>query len=137
MDICVSSADRVGTKGGSYLARGFHVLDVLADTHRFPCLAEGLLDGFPRCNRRGGVALAEEVPAQEPSQVLDQTEGLVAADGSGHEAKVVRQRGVVRERVGNHFCGDVIIGGRGEVMGCVGIHEWRVVVEDGMEEVEE
>ena len=113
------------------------MFDVLADTHHPACLAEQLLDGFPRCNRRGGIALAEEVPAQEPSQVLEQTDGLVTADSSGRETNVVGQCGVVREPVCNHFCGAVLIGGawrRGG--GWEYTNGEQVAVKDGSEEVE-
>ena len=52
-----------------------------------------------------GFVGAQEVPGVEAREVLEGAQELVAADGGGDEFEVVRDRGVVDERVGDHFGG--------------------------------
>jgi hypothetical protein len=78
------------------------VLDILPDAHDLSCRAEVFLDSFPWRDGGGGVSFAQEVPAQEPCQVLECSQGLVAAYRGGDEAQVMRYRGVIDEGVGDH-----------------------------------
>lgn len=56
------------------------MLDELAETHRFASAPKALLDGIE--GRDGGrwVVGAVEVPREKAREVLDRSEGLVAAD---------------------------------------------------------
>lgn len=80
------------------------MLDVLANAHCLAHLAKALLHSLPGGDGGGGVALAQEVPAEEAGEVLECAERLVAADGGRYEAEVVGHKGVVYEGVGDHGC---------------------------------
>lgn len=56
------------------------MFDELAQAHGFAGLAEGFLDGIVAGDGRGGVVGAVEVPGEEAGEVLNGSEGLVAAD---------------------------------------------------------
>lgn len=83
---------------------GLEVLDVLADAEDLARQAELLLGGFPGEDLGLCRSGAEEVPGVEAGKVLDRAQELVAADGGGDEAQVVRYGGVVGECVDDH-CG--------------------------------
>jgi hypothetical protein len=75
------------------------VLDVLAEAHGLARESELLLDSLEGLDGRGGGIGAVQVPRVEAREVLDGAEELVAADGCGDEAEVVRERGVVDDGV--------------------------------------
>lgn len=93
------------------------MLNVLADAHNLAGQTELLLHGVPGGDLGGGAIGAEEVPGVEAGKVLEGAEDLVAADGGGDEAQVVRYAGVVDYGVGDHFGWILCVNRRG--CGCV------------------
>jgi hypothetical protein len=79
----------------TYNAGCFEMLDVLADTHYSTSGAKLLFDCLPRGDCGCAVALAEEVPREESAEVLEESQGLFAAESGRDETNVVRNRGVV------------------------------------------
>ena len=92
--------------GGS----GLEVLDKLAGSEDLAEQAKLLLEGVPRSDLVGGCVRAEEVPGVETSKVLEDSHELVATEGSGHVAQVVRYRRVVDDCVGDHDDDGLVIG---------------------------
>lgn len=85
---------------------GLEVLDKLASAEDLAHEAELLLEGVPRGDLVRGAVGAEEVPGVEAGKILQDAHELVATEGCGHVAQVVRDRRVVDEGVGDHDCGD-------------------------------
>jgi hypothetical protein len=86
--------------GGS----GLVVLDELSGSEDLSEQAELLLEGVPRGDLVGSCVCAEEIPGVEAGEVLKNSHELVATEGCGHVAQVVRYRGVVDESVSDHDC---------------------------------
>lgn len=78
------------------------MLDEFAGAEDLAEQAELLLEGVPRGDLVRGCVRAEEVPGVEAGKVLEDAHELVATEGGGHVAQVVRYRGVVDEGVGDH-----------------------------------
>lgn len=116
------------------------MLNILSNAHGLARLSKVLLDCLPWRDGGGGVALAEEVPAQEAAEELDSTEGLVAAECGGDEAQVVGDRRVVNEGVGDHSCG-VARDVDEAAVGVVGVGvlwgKWRIWIEEEEEQEEQ
>jgi hypothetical protein len=78
------------------------------DSHGFADETELLLYSLEGRNLAWCAICAEEIPGVESGEVLDGSEELIAAYCRCDEFEVVGYRGMIDERVGDHFVGSIV-----------------------------